>query len=108
MVPQGLSSQFLKVCFLPGGTGVDAADALSRLQAVAPLNDPFVGYCELAEAVEVALLLEGSRDRCTLRGLLNKAACNLQPADIGWPTGNGKKLSCSQAQLGQATGLAVA
>ena len=32
----------------------------------------------------------------------------LQPADIGLPTGNGKKLSCSQAQLGQATGLAVA
>ena len=24
------------------------------------------------------------------------------------PTGNGKKLSCSQAQLGQATGFAVA
>ena len=21
----------------------------------------------------------------------------VQPADIGWPTGNGKKLSCSQA-----------
>ena len=34
----------------------------------------------------------------------------LQPADadIGLPTGNGKKLSCRQAQLGQATGLAVA
>ena len=32
----------------------------------------------------------------------------VQPADIGLPTGNGKKLSCSQAQLGQATGLAVA
>ena len=31
-----------------------------------------------------------------------------QPADIGWPTGNGKKLSCSQAQMGQATCLAVA
>ena len=29
-------------------------------------------------------------------------------ADIGWPTGNGKKLSCSQAQLGQTTCLAVA
>ena len=26
----------------------------------------------------------------------------------GWPTGNGKKQSCSQAQLGQATCLAVA
>ena len=33
---------------------------------------------------------------------------DLQPADIGWPTGNGKKLSCSQAQLGQATCLAIA
>ena len=32
----------------------------------------------------------------------------IQPADIGLPTGNGKKLSCSQAQLGQATGLALA
>ena len=27
----------------------------------------------------------------------------LQPADIGLPTGNVKKVSCSQAQLGQAT-----
>ena len=36
------------------------------------------------------------------------AGAALQPADIGWPTGNGKKLSCSQAQLGQATCLAAA
>ena len=33
---------------------------------------------------------------------------SVQPADIGLPTGNGKNLSCSQAQLGQATGFAVA
>ena len=33
---------------------------------------------------------------------------DVQPADIGWPTGNGKTLSCRQAQLGQATGLALA
>ena len=33
---------------------------------------------------------------------------SLQPADIGLPTGNGNELSCSLAQLGQATGLAVA
>ena len=33
---------------------------------------------------------------------------DVQPADIGLPTGNGKKLSCTQAQLGQATGLAFA
>ena len=32
----------------------------------------------------------------------------LQPADIGWPTGNGNKLGSSQAQLGQATSLVVA
>ena len=32
----------------------------------------------------------------------------VQPADIGWPTGNRKKLSNCQAQLGQATCLAVA
>ena len=32
----------------------------------------------------------------------------LQPADIGWPTGNGNKLRCSQAQLGQATCLGAA
>ena len=32
----------------------------------------------------------------------------IQPADIGWPTGNRKKLSSCQAQLGQATCLAVA
>ena len=24
----------------------------------------------------------------------------IQPADIGWPSGNGKEVSCSQAQLG--------
>ena len=40
-------------------------------------------------------------------GLANRLL-QLQPADIGWPTGNGKKLSCSQVQLGQATGLAFA
>ena len=33
---------------------------------------------------------------------------SVQPADIGLPTGNGKKLSCSQAQLDQAACLAVA
>ena len=32
---------------------------------------------------------------------------SLQPADIGWPTGNGKKLSNSQAQLGKTTCLAT-
>ena len=32
----------------------------------------------------------------------------VQSADIGLPTGNGNKLSCNKAQLGQATGLAVA
>ena len=55
--------------FIPGGTGVDTADALPRLQAVAPLHDPLVGYRELAEAVEVALLLkEVPRDKqyCSL------------------------------------------
>ena len=33
---------------------------------------------------------------------------HIQSADIGWPTGNGEKLSCTQAQLGQAACLAVA
>ena len=37
-----------------------------------------------------------------------KRQAGLQPADIGWPTGNKKKLSSTQAQLGQATCLAVA
>ena len=32
----------------------------------------------------------------------------VQPVDIGLPTENGKKLSSSQAQLGQGTGLDVA
>ena len=42
-------------------------------------------------------------------GYSNRCHCNqYKPADIGWPTGNEKKLSCSQAQLGQATCLAVA
>ena len=31
----------------------------------------------------------------------------IQPAYIGWPTGNRKKLSSTQAQLGQATCWAV-
>ena len=35
-------------------------------------------------------------------------ATTVQPADIGWPTGNRKKLSSTKAQLGQATCLAVA
>ena len=39
---------------------------------------------------------------------LHYSASRIQPADIGLPTGNGKKLSRSQAQLGQATGLAAA
>ena len=33
---------------------------------------------------------------------------SIQPADIGCSTGNGEKLSSSQAQLNQVTGLAVA
>ena len=33
---------------------------------------------------------------------------DIQPADVGWPTGNGKKLKCSQAQLGQAACLGAA
>ena len=45
---------------------------------------------------------------CDDRGSLELSLTGVQPADIGLPTGNGKKLSCSQLQLGQATGLAVA
>ena len=32
----------------------------------------------------------------------------VQPADIGWPTGNGKKLRRSLAQLGQAACMGAA
>ena len=39
---------------------------------------------------------------------INKVGETVQPADIGLLTGNRKKLSCSQAQLGQAKGLALA
>ena len=59
---------------------MDTADALPGLQAVAPLNDPFVGDCELAEAVEVALLLEEGtrikgRDHCaSVAWVAHKAA----------------------------------
>ena len=42
---------------------------------------------------------------CTSLGSLLRP---LQPADIGWLTGNRKKLSCCQVQLSQATCLAVA
>ena len=52
---------------------------------------------------------EGERLSGMLKLSLNvRKFCIIQPADIGWPTGNGKKRSCSQAQLGQATCLAVA
>ena len=44
---------------------------------------------------------------CTFLSFVSKKDSLVQPADIGLPTGNGKKLSCSQAQLGQATCLAV-
>ena len=36
-----------------------------------------------------------------------KSQQNVQPADIGWPTGYGMKLNFSQGQLGQAAWLAV-
>ena len=41
--------------------------------------------------------------------LRNRLRISLRfPIQGGWPTGNGKKISCCQAQLGQATCLAVA
>ena len=50
-----------------------------------------------------------SCDKNTQDGKMKRTVGYLvQPADIEWPTGNGKKLSCSQAQLGQATCLAAA
>ena len=42
------------------------------------------------------------------RNLVIFLLITVQPADIGWPTGNGKKLNSTQAQLGQAACLAVA
>ena len=47
--------------------------------------------------------LSPSNSQTASPGLKNKHLSHasdkrlLQPADIGWPTGNGKKLSCSQA-----------
>ena len=38
----------------------------------------------------------------------NLMSLDIQPADIGWPTGIRRKLSCCQAQLSQETCLAVA
>ena len=44
-----------------------------------------------------------------LRDIVQRETASLvQSADIGWPTGNGEKLSFTQAQLGQAACLAVA
>ena len=43
--------------------------------------------------------------KCTPSG---EVEASLQGGWGGWPTGNGKKLSSSQAQLGQSTCLAVA
>ena len=53
----------------------------------------------------------GRRPNGFLRLSLNdrtRTILHLQGRWGGWPTGNGKKLSSSQAQLGQATCLAVA
>ena len=58
-------------------------------------------YCLLVTKTFVTGMLDQSVVR------LNEFVL-IQPADIGWPTGNGKKLNRSQAQLAQATGLAVA
>ena len=57
-------------------------------------------YCLLVTKTFVTGMLDQSVVR--LNELL------IQPADVGLPTGNGKKLSSSQAQLGQETGLAAA
>ena len=52
------------------------------------------------------MMINISATLITLQPLLNRIY--IQPADLGWPTRNGKKLSSSQAQLDQATCLAVA
>ena len=59
--------------------------------------------------VELSWLpLNESREKTAQEAPLSINTERIQPADIGLPTGNGTKLSCSQAQVGQATCLAVA
>ena len=57
---------------------------------------------------ELAPAARGSQNAGSRNLVFTFWTSTVQPADIGWPTGNGKKLSCRQAQLGQATCLAVA
>ena len=52
----------------------------------------------------LAVFLAGHITCCTV----SDKSKNVQGGWVGWPTENGKKLSNSQAQLGQATCLAVA
>ena len=79
----------------------------------------FLGQCsavkttkrdnEIAATDWVSLIRGTDVDVVVVESFLHQTSnFQLQPADIGWPTGNGKKLSCSQAQLGQATCLSVA
>ena len=91
------------VVVLVGHLEVGAGGVLRQVEAGRSRRRALLG----AE-VRVAAIFLGRPYRGIIQLRRKIQMSQLQPADIGWPTGNGKKLSCSQAQLGQATGLAVA
>ena len=74
-----------------------------------PSNWPRLPGLALSLARSLALRRHRPRLLPVVRGSSGvQVSQPVQPADIGWPTGNRKKLSCCQAQLSQATCLAVA
>ena len=69
-----------------------------------------VGWWELEQGISCLIQFSNTiqPDRTHYSTVLRGSISSLrgyavQPADIGWPTGNRKKLSSTQAQLGQAT-----
>ena len=104
-----------------GGIGVSVTNTLISL----PPTSGFSPFFHCAEPRRTAFIVPGrvvSREsiehNAGTRNILKvhteppnqirRETPAVQPADIGWPTGNGKKLRCTQAQLGQATCLGAA
>ena len=80
-------------------------DGAHRREAVLAVRAEALGV----QRVRRRLLVDQRRPHrhILINGIDSSHLLRVQPADIGLPTGNGKKLSRSQAQLGQATCLAV-
>ena len=75
----------------------------SAVISLARSLDRAAGIASLTASVKMVVV-----KRAPPRPRPPRALYTIQGGWGGWPTGNGKKLRCSQAQLGQATCLAVA